>query len=31
MIIKDAKFITSVAHKKDFIIADKPIIAICGK
>lgn len=31
MIIKEAKFITSVANKKDFIIADKPIIAICGK
>ena len=31
MIIKDAKFITSVANKKDFIIADRPIIAVCGK
>ena len=31
MIIKDAKFITSVAKKKDFIIADRPIIAVCGK
>lgn len=31
MVIKDAKFITSVANKKDFIIADRPIIAVCGK
>jgi GTP-binding protein len=31
MIIKDAKFITSVADKKNFLKADKPIIAVCGK
>ena len=31
MIIKDAKFITSVAERKNFLIADKPIIAVCGK
>jgi GTP-binding protein len=31
MIIKDAKFITSVADKKNFLYPTKPIIAICGK
>ncbi len=31
MIIKDAKFITSVADKKGILFSDKPIIAICGK
>ena len=31
MIIKDAKFITSVADRKNFLVADKPIIAVCGK
>ncbi|MBR3804071.1 MAG: YihA family ribosome biogenesis GTP-binding protein [Clostridia bacterium] len=31
MIIKNAKFITSVADKKNFLKADKPIIAVCGK
>lgn len=31
MIIKDAKFITSVADKKNFLAPTKPIIAICGK
>lgn len=31
MVIKDAKFITSVADKKNFLKADKPIIAVCGK
>lgn len=31
MIIKNAKFITSVADKKNFLKSDKPIIAVCGK
>ncbi len=31
MIIKEAKFITSVADKKNFLVSDKPIIAVCGK
>ena len=31
MIIKNAEFITSVASKKDFIVPNKPLIAICGK
>ena len=31
MVIKNAKFITSVADKKNFLLADKPIIAVCGK
>lgn len=31
MIIKDAKFITSVADKKNFLYPTKPIIAVCGK
>ena len=31
MIIKNAKFITSVADKKNFLVSDKPIIAVCGK
>ncbi len=31
MIIKNAEFITSVANKKQFIVPDKPLIAICGK
>ena len=31
MIIKNAEFITSVANKKDFIVPNKPLIAICGK
>ena len=31
MIIKSAEFITSVANKKDFLMVDKPLIAICGK
>ena len=31
MIIKDAKFITSVADRKGILFSDKPIIAICGK
>lgn len=31
MIIKNAEFITSVASKKNFIVPNKPLIAICGK
>ncbi len=31
MIIKNAQFITSVANKKDFIVPDRPMIAVCGK
>ena len=31
MIIKNAEFITSVANKKQFIVPNKPLIAICGK
>ena len=31
MIIKDAKFITSVASKNNILFSEKPIIAICGK
>ncbi len=31
MKIKEAKFITSVADKKNFLVSEKPIIAICGK
>ena len=31
MIIKNATFITSVANKKDFLVPNKPLIAICGK
>ncbi|MBR6737024.1 MAG: YihA family ribosome biogenesis GTP-binding protein [Clostridia bacterium] len=31
MIIKDAKFITSVADRKGILLSNKPIIAICGK
>lgn len=31
MKISNAKFITSVADKKNFLTAEKPIIAVCGK
>ena len=31
MIIKNAKFITSVADSKNFLASDRPIIAVCGK
>ena len=31
MIIKKAEFITSVAHEKDFLSFDKPVIAVAGK
>ena len=31
MIIKNAKFITSVADSKNFLVSDRPIIAVCGK
>ena len=31
MVIKEAKFITSAATKAQFIVGDKPIIAVCGK
>ena len=31
MLIKDAKFITSVADRKNFLLSQKPIIAVCGK
>ena len=31
MIIKNAEFITSVADKKNFLVPNKPLIAICGK
>ncbi len=31
MVIKNAKFITSCASKKNFLKTDKPLIAICGK
>ena len=31
MIIKNAKFITSVADRKNFLVSDKPIIAVAGK
>ena len=31
MVIKEAKFITSAASEAQFIKADKPMIAICGK
>ena len=31
MIIKNVTFITSVANKKDFLVPNKPLIAICGK
>lgn len=31
MIIREAKFITSVADRKGFVRPDKPMIAVCGK
>ena len=31
MIIKNAKFITSVADSKNFLVSNRPIIAVCGK
>lgn len=31
MLIKDAKFITSVADSKNILSSNKPIIAVCGK
>lgn len=31
MIIKQAKFITSAARADQFLVAEKPVIAVCGK
>ena len=31
MIIRDAQFITSVAHENNFLKSDRPIVAVAGK
>ncbi len=31
LVIKNAEFITSAARKEQFIVPDKPMIAVCGK